>query len=660
MEPLEYTADEIIYCDNENLRFNYWIPQIQPKTIINKVIPGFGATYTEIKDSRNSIIVLPNVATIHSKHDSKESEGNTFPVYEGVSTKHIIDYLKGETPKKKLLTTPESLHKIIRAFEQLKINGFKEYFILMDESHKLIQDVDYRPSITLAMDYFFLFDNNAMISSTPIKPSDPRFSSFKHIKLQPLYKYDKPIDLLYHNNVVYALKNCFERHPAVAQCVFFNSINGIVDLIKKLGIGDDSTIFCSKESAGYLQTLQYSEGKFFDAAFKFEADQMKKYNFFTSSLYNGLDIILDEPPQVILISLPTEPKTYLDPFTDVIQILGRFRKHDDNKGGIYAEAIHLLPNWATGVFKLKDQVNEWVVANQSAYNTILSLMYSSIDELTKSIYRGALKRLPFHSLLANEYHLHRNNPAKPNYPDVENPDLYNLDYFKLDNLYEEERVNSYYGNGMNLWHAYQQAGLLDEVNNDFATFNVLLNERTFSQDELPKLNLKSGKRYSKHNVKQLVDLLIQLQNIEGNYDIYDEAVFNLTKHYSLVRIAYDTLGLKKIVELDYNMIKMKQALIDHDVKAGKNQTPIIDSVYVKFSLGFKIPLVKIKQDLQSIYDHYNIKAIAKATDMHQWFDLKEVKIVSKAKDGSPAARVEQRAYILLSHKFNMNAKLKRG
>jgi len=659
MEPLEYTADEIIYCDNKDLRFNHWIPQIQAKTIINKVIPGFGATYTEIKDDRNSIIVLPNVATIHSKHNSKESEGNTFPVYEGVSTKHVVEYLKGKAPKKKLLTTPESLRKIIRAFDQLKINGYKDYFILMDEAHKYIQDVDYRPNITLAMDYFFKFENNAMISSTPIKPSDPRFTNFKHIKLQPLYKYDKPIELLYHNNVVYALKDCFERYPDVAQCIFFNSINGIADLIKKLGIGKEAVIFCSKESSEYLKTQQYSKGSFFDSSYKFEADRMKKYNFFTSSLYNGLDIILDEPPQVIMISLPTESKTYLDPFTDVIQILGRFRKHDDNKGGIYAEAIHLLPTWGTGVFKLKNQVREWVLANQNAYNTILSLMYSSIDELTKSIYRDALKRLPFHSLLANEYHLHRNNPSKPNYPDEENPDLYNLDYFKLDNLYEEERVNSYYGDGMNLWHAYQQAGLLDHADNSLATFEIFLNERVFSSDELPKLNLKSGKRYTKHNVKQLVDLLIELDGISGNYDIYDDAVFSLTKHYSLVRRAFDTLGREKIAELGYSITKIRQALIDHGVKSGKNQTPIIDSVYIKFPLGVKIPVNKIKQQLQTVYDHYKIPATAKATDIFQWFNVKAAKIVSKAKDGSPAtSRIEQRAYILLSHKLNMDAKLK--
>ena len=660
MEPLEFFADKTIYCDDIELRFDNWMPLIPSKVIIHKTIPGFGATYTEIKAKRNSIIVLPNVATIHSKHNAPESGGKTFPVYEGVTSKHIIEYLLQDITYKKILTTPESLQKVIRAFANLNINGYKDYFVLMDEAHKLIQDVDYRPNITAAMDYFFRFDNLAMISSTPIKPSDPRFSGFKYIKLQPTYQYHKPVELLYQNNVVYALKDSFERNPNVVQCVFFNSINGIMDLIKKLGIGKDTMIFCSKESAGYIISQQYTRDSFFEASFKFEAELMKQYNFFTSSLYNGLDIILDSPPQVIMISLPTEPKTFLDPFTDVVQILGRFRNHEKDKGGIFAEAIHLLPNWGSGNFKNKSQVTEWLKANQTVYDTLLTLMYTNTKPLEKEIYTEALRRLPFHNFLANDKHLLRSNPAKPNYPAEEDPDKYDLDYFKVDNLYEEERVNSYYADGANLWHAYEQAGVVTIGDTTLKSFEIYLNERKAPHDELHKLNLRGGKRYSKENIKQLTYQLVELNDISGNLPEYDEAVFSLTSSHPLVRKAFDKLGPERIAELGFSIGKIKQALIDYDVKDGKNKNPVIDAAYSKFSTGIKIPLSVIKKELQEIYDHFEIPATAKATDILQWFEAKEVIIITykavKSLDGTSKrkTRHEQRAYILLKRKFNLH------
>ena len=314
MEPIEYSADETIYCDDPSLRFSAYLPVIPPKRIIDKTIPGFGATYTEIKAERDSIIVLPNIATILSKHESHKADDNTLPVFEGVSIKEVVEYLNEGSGHKKILTTPESLTKVIKAFKALGIKGYETYFILMDESHKYIQDVNYRPNIAISMDYFFKFENNSMISSTPIKFSDPRFTTFKYLKLQPTYNYDKGLELLYTNNTLQALKSVFERHPHVKQCIFLNSINAILDIIRKFGIGENSIVFCSKESSNYVKKESYNGTDNFKSSYIFEAAEMQQYNFFTSSLYNGLDIILEAPPQVIVVSLAGDSKTYLDPF----------------------------------------------------------------------------------------------------------------------------------------------------------------------------------------------------------------------------------------------------------------------------------------------------------------------------------------------------------
>jgi hypothetical protein len=662
MEPLNYVADETIYCDEAGLHFNSYVPEIPKDVVINKTIPGFGATYTEIKAERNSIIVLPNVATIISKQGYHGESDGTYAVFENISTANIVSYLKSSIKFKKFLTTPESLKKILRAFFQLGVNAYSTYFILLDESHKLIQDVDYRPSITRALEQFFKFDNKAMISATPIMPSDPRLQTFKYIKLQPTFNYSRPVELLYNNDVIYALTDSFDRCPHVKHCIFFNSVNGIASLIKQIGIGEESMVFCSKESAEYLRSQTFGDtGETIGADYRFDPKLMKKYTFFTSSLYNGLDIILDEAPQVIMISLANDPKTWLDPYTDVLQILGRFRVQGVNKTGIYAEAIHLISNYSTGQYKTKKEVTAWLLANQSVYDSILTLLYSALNPEHKAVYKDALKRLPFHSFLANEYHFHRNNPSTPNHPSQENPDKYMLDYFKIDNLYETERVNSYYGNGIFLWEAYKNAGVVSKFP-ELKSFTLYLNERLTLEKVKSKVNTRGSKRYSKANVRRVTKALYNLEPYREEQG-YEEAVYQLTLLFPIVKQAYFKLGWQQIAIMDYSIGSIKQALIDYYKGTGQTLTPVIDSIYSRFFLNVKIPVTTVKKNIQAVYDHYELEANAKATDVYQWFKVKETKIVTykrKQADGLIPPRTEQRAFILLERIYNYDKDFKAG
>jgi hypothetical protein len=286
-------------------------------------------------------------------------------------------------------------------------------------------------------------------------------------------------------------------------------------------------------------------------------------------------------------------------------------------------------------------------------------MYSNTNQAERELYREALKRLPFHEYLANNYHLHRNNPSNPTYPNDQNPDKFTFDYFKIDNLYEEERVNSYYKNPSYLWRAYQKVGLVKVNNVELASFEFSSNYCYATIAGQPKLNLRGGKRYSKENIKQLVAQLCELYDLSGEYEIYDNAVLEITKHHPLIRSAFDKLGERRIAELEFSITKIKQALIDYDVKTGKNHNAIIDSVYTMFILNVKSPLKKIKKDLQKIYDHYKIPAIAKASGLALWFEIKECKIVTSTTNKITLTKVreEQRAYILLRYKFNLHRQL---
>ena len=90
------------------------LKEIPTNVILYKTLTGLGATYSELKSDRNSIIIEPNVPVITGKCKSpKHKNDNLLGVYEGVTIDSIVKYLKASKEKHyKILTTPESFTKV--------------------------------------------------------------------------------------------------------------------------------------------------------------------------------------------------------------------------------------------------------------------------------------------------------------------------------------------------------------------------------------------------------------------------------------------------------------------------------------------------------------------------------------------------------------------
>ncbi len=175
--------------------------EIPTDCILSKRIPGCGATTLELKSNRNSIIIVPNVPVIQSKVKKKP-----YPlgVYEDVTINDVVAYLK-DNSQYKIMTTPESFGKIKVACEKCNINIYSEFFLLMDECHQLIKDVDYRDYIVLPMADFFKFENKAMVSATPLGFSDPRLKKFETVEVRADYEYQQGITVINTYNTTKAV-----------------------------------------------------------------------------------------------------------------------------------------------------------------------------------------------------------------------------------------------------------------------------------------------------------------------------------------------------------------------------------------------------------------------------------------------------------------------
>ena len=346
------------------------LPQIETNTILCKTLTGLGATYSEIKAKRHSIISVPNVPPIVGKcKDPKHKNDNLFGVKQGVTTEEIIDYLERTLAAGKfikLISTPEGFAKIKRAFEELELDIYNMCFFLSDECDKLIKDVDYRADIILPMDDFFKFREKAFVSATPILPSDPRFEcqGFKIVEIQPTFEYKRPISIVQTNNVLEALKVILpqikvQQEQPRSICLFANSVDMIHQLISKLGIIDESAVFCAEKSVEKLKKKGVKR-----AYEHWDIKHKMPYMHFSSRFYTAVDVELEEQPDIIFITEPYFAEyTIIDPCTDAVQAIGRFRNGT-------SFAIHIVNTNENYPVRTKTGIMEYLKGFRYAYMTI--------------------------------------------------------------------------------------------------------------------------------------------------------------------------------------------------------------------------------------------------------------------------------------------------
>ena len=546
-----------------------------------------GATYGELKADRNSIIIEPNVPVIVGKcNDPKHKEDNLFGVYEGVYTEDVIKYLEKSADKRtKILTTPESFQKVKDAFELMDMDIYGTCFLLFDECHKIVKDADYRSDITLPFDDFFLFNEKALVSATPISFSDPRFEmqKFQIIRIEPAFEYKLPVSLIHTNNVLEQLKRTLDKLNATDICLFVNSTDMIYSFIKQLDIENESTVFCAKKSVEKLKNK-----KFKHAFEQWSKSKMKKYNFFTSRFYNALDIELKIKPTVIMISdVYFSEYSMIDPHTDAIQAIGRFR----NGVNRVCHIFNTNPNLPV---RTEEEIGIYLQANKEVYDKIKTFYDCATSEEARNAYHGILKVLPFNQML--------NKDGKEN-------------FFAIDNYVDEALLKSSYNAQEKLIASYRSNRLFDlDVESAYFPFGDF--ER-----------LKKESKYASLKDKRK-EVVRQLELLKG--DDETEMIRNykedLRKADSFIYGAYEEIGKEMIESLDYSVKRIKEAMILKQNREKTEGTEFIQLIKNSFKVGQKYTKKYIKEELTRIYALTGVTPQKTITgqSIKEFFHVKEI------------------------------------
>ena len=567
---------------------------IPSNCILNKTLTGLGATHSEIHSKRSSIIIEPNVPVILGKLDDNE---NLEAVYAKCTPYNLKKYLQMDIPYKKIITTPESFKKIRKAAEELHINIYKTFFCLFDECEKVTQDIDYRRKISQPIYDFFRFEQKAFVSATPLPMSHPEFEKhgFQMVKVVPDFDFKKNLTLIVTNSYYMWLQRVLDSlRDSKHICIFFNVTDGIADLISNLGV-TDYKVFCSEDSVKNLA----KRGMF--QAYSQISYPLAKYNFFTCRFYSALDIRIfkHKPDIIILTDHRTANWTMVDPFTEAIQIQGRFRKR--GKDDItYNSLTHISTVNPDIRVRSKEEIGNRVERFIATYNLLKKIHDEELDEFKKQAILEDIDNLKYQDLIDERGEI---NP------------------FSVDNLYNEERVRSYYQSAESLYQAY--------INTGYFNVEFIDAMNCVGDDDIERLN---NTKIQIDQRKQILQLAIRIEKwfMSGKISYEDKEqhlnYFKQQPEGNYVLNAYEKIGKDAIVSAEY-----KRGLIDRKVrefdKAQANKLRfsenVLKDIQREFPLGVYIPKKDIQQRLQMILQDNGVQYKATQDSIRDYYEVNE-------------------------------------
>lgn len=566
---------------NAGQRFNEVLPLIPTNSIINKTITGCGATYAEINAPRHSIIIEPNVPVIEGK---MRKHPQMLGVFEGVTTEDIIDYLNTyyNDGYLKIMTTPESFPKVRSAMVQTHTDMYgKAWFMLFDECERTIQDAGYRGSITLPMDDFFRCSNKAMVSATPIVPSDPRFDQQGFVMkiLKPTYDHKPNMLLVHTNNTVGWVRTLMEQvkgkgHPL---CIFLNSTDTILRMIQTYKIEKQCKVFCGIDSVKKLRKLDFPQ------AYS-SLEELAEINYFTSRFFSAVDIDLPTTVCVMVVTdLSFAAHTVVDPTTEAVQIVGRFRNGVE-------DAVHIFNTNSEMPCKSKEEITTKLQECEAVYKQVLRIEASGAGCDTRA-----------QALEGMDYKRFMNADGTRN-------------YFMWDNSYDDERIKQYYTDAERVSEEYEKA-----FHTTFVEHLYPLSDCDRLKRTNPKLSMKGLFR---EIVRQL-ELLEQNRTWKEYYFLREE----IQNQMPIMVDAYYALGANEIERLGYNLSAISKQVQENESQQLLTSEPVCKEVYKQLKTGDRLPVCAVNLFLKDLIMRFGIPYNKPITTklIGKYFEYREVR-----------------------------------
>lgn len=567
-----------------------------PNGILNKEIPGCGATTVALTDEHKTIICSPRNELLKNKH---EQYPDTLLVIGGVDTKEIETYLQtAELPK--ILVSYDSVYKLIGC-----IKYKSDWRVVVDEFQCLLADSSFKSEIELHfLDNSRSFPYVTFLSATPIL--DKYLEQIDHFKDMNYYQLDweeKDIVRVYRERTKNPINAALEivryyqngNYPSVyvngeriysKECVIFlNSVNNIVNIIKQTELKpEEVNIIVGNSEDNDRQIARIGEG-FKRGRIPLKGETHKKFTFCTSTAYAGCDFYSTNAATFV-ISDCNRPNTAVDIATELVQIAGRQRL-----------ACNPFRQFLTFVYN----VNAEEVEQETFNEHLCRKVNVTLDEIRDNNNAGE-------ALRAKRIKDFRRIPDNVKYQDLytmydeqKGEFVFNrLAYVNEQYCFDVQKFN--YQNGVIVKKLLQDSSFDVSENQTYAVYQEQLKHLIKKEPFVDRMQA-----YCEYRAKQ--GLIVNL------------AMPTLESKYPELRYYYEALGVDRIKALNY-----KEKKLLNEIHIMKTKNKIRHELHGIIHIGDRILTTDIQQTLHDVYDRLGIDKSPKATDLNEFFEIHPVKI----------------------------------
>ena len=567
-----------------------------PNGILNKEIPGCGATTVALTDEHKTIICSPRNELLKNKH---EQYPDTLLVIGGVDTKEIEAYLQtAELPK--ILVSYDSVYKLIGC-----IKYKSDWRVVVDEFQCLLADSSFKSEIELHfLDNSRSFPYVTFLSATPIL--DKYLEQIDYFKDMNYYQLDweeKDIVRVYRERTKNPINAALEivryyqngNYPSVyvngeriysKECVIFlNSVNNIVNIIKQTELKPkEVNIIVGNSEDNDRQIARIGEG-FKRGRIPLKGETHKKFTFCTSTAYAGCDFYSTNAATFV-ISDCNRPNTAVDIATELVQIAGRQRL-----------ACNPFRQFLTFVYNVNAEEVELETFNEHLCRKV----NVTLDEIRDNNNAGEalrakrikdFRRIPDNVKYQDSYTM---------YDEQKGEFVFNrLAYVNEQYCFDVQKFN--YRNGVIVKKLLQDNSFDVSENQTYAVYQEQSKHLIKKEPFVDRMQA-----YCEYRAKQ--GLIVNL------------AMSTLESKYPELRYYYEALGADRIKALNY-----KEKKLLNEIHIMKTKNKIRHELHGIIHIGDRILTTDIQQTLHDVYDRLGIDKSPKATDLNEFFEIHPVKI----------------------------------
>lgn len=388
--------------------------------------------------------------------------------------------------------------------------------------------------------------------------------------------------------------------------IYVNSVNNILSIIKSLDLQpEECNILCADTQDNRNRIKRKLGAKFKIGTIPLKGERHKMFTFCTRTVYLGADFCSTNA-RTFIISDANIDSLAVDISLDLPQILGRQRL-DSNPWKNEAE-FYYKP-----ISKTKE-------ITQEEFNNIIRVKYNKTQNLLnihQKVKGQEAIDLAEKYLSELESKNYKNDYVAINFKDGKLiPTLNRLVMIAEQRAFEIQQYDY-----ADRFHVFNSLGLIIDEENISSEVTEFMEEYESQPTLYNKLKL--------------------LCETEFSAGVLDMILLNINEKHFVEY--YTVLGPDRLRSLGYNITRINKEL---GIKTF-DKTGMISTILDTFIVGSRILLSDVKRMLKTIYDDNGYKRSPKATDLEDWFIIKEVFIIAQDETGQ---RKRGKGYEIISRK----------